>query len=79
VIGVSIGYRKKNLILNEFIFLKLLSKLNKLSYRLAPQFAYPTPTDDCWTALNYVLNDKSLNIDRKRIGFMGTSAGELNN
>lgn len=47
-----------------------------IDYRLAPENPYPTPFDDCWSALQWVYaNAKELNIDTTRIAVMGESAG----
>jgi acetyl esterase/lipase len=47
-----------------------------VDYRLAPEFPYPTPLEDCWTALNWILaNAERFNIDPSSIAVMGESAG----
>jgi acetyl esterase/lipase len=47
-----------------------------VSYRLAPQFLWPAQLDDVQTAVRYLrVNAKKYNIDPKRIGAAGASAG----
>ena len=44
--------------------------------RLAPEFPYPVPSNDCWTAIQYIIaNASKFNIDISRIGVGGASAG----
>lgn len=45
-------------------------------YRRAPEAKFPAPLDDCWSALNYVVdNAADLSIDSQRIAIAGDSAG----
>lgn len=47
-----------------------------VEYRLAPEFPYPTPVEDCYAGLRYVYdNAEKLGVDRNRIGIGGPSAG----
>lgn len=49
-----------------------------VDYRLAPEFAYPLPIKDCFSAIFHVLDhmkDFNLNIDTTKIIFAGDSAG----
>lgn len=47
-----------------------------VDYRLAPEHPYPTPLDDCWTALQWLVGNAELyRIDPARIAIVGESAG----
>lgn len=47
-----------------------------VNYRLAPEFPYPTPLEDCYTSLKWVFdNSKNLLIDPKKVAVGGLSAG----
>ncbi|MSU77022.1 MAG: alpha/beta hydrolase [Gemmataceae bacterium] len=47
-----------------------------LKYRLAPKYRHPVELGDAQRALRYVrANAKSLNVDVKRVGILGFSAG----
>ncbi|KAF9878870.1 hypothetical protein CkaCkLH20_03770 [Colletotrichum karsti] len=47
-----------------------------VEYRLAPEFPYPTPVEDCYAALKWLSeNAEELNIDPARLGFYALSAG----
>ncbi|UPK92474.1 hypothetical protein LCI18_003409 [Fusarium solani-melongenae] len=47
-----------------------------VDYRWAPENPYPTPLEDCWSALLYLQSRADeLGIDASRIGVMGESAG----
>jgi acetyl esterase len=47
-----------------------------ISYRLAPQFHWPAPFQDCQTAVEWVRQHASeYGVDPRRIGTLGTSAG----
>jgi len=47
-----------------------------IDYRLAPKHPFPTPMNDCYESLQWLLqNAKPLSIDESRIAVMGDSAG----
>jgi len=47
-----------------------------VDYRLAPEFPYPAPLEDCYTALKWLwTNHKELGADASRIAIGGASAG----
>ncbi|WP_460125812.1 alpha/beta hydrolase [Pseudomonas sp. S2_C03] len=47
-----------------------------VDYRLAPEFPFPAPLDDCYSALAWLhSNQQSLGVDAKRLVIMGHSAG----
>jgi acetyl esterase/lipase len=47
-----------------------------VEYRLAPEHAHPTPTEDCFSALCWIhAHASKFSIDNSRIGLFGVSAG----
>jgi len=46
-----------------------------VNYRLAPEFPFPTPFNDCYDALTWIAGDNDLGIDPARIVVAGISAG----
>lgn len=66
------------------MFIELLSPLVgqsgvqvfSVDYRLAPEHPLPTPAEDCYAGLAWLIEQATeFNIDPKRIGTMGESAG----
>jgi acetyl esterase len=61
--------------------LRKLAKISKLvivavEYQKAPEHPYPTPFNDCYATLEWVVkNSKSLGVDTSAIGVGGDSAG----
>nr|WP_218680934.1 alpha/beta hydrolase [Rhodococcus qingshengii] len=47
-----------------------------VDYRQAPEFPFPAPLDDCWTALRWLVDSSAdLRIDPSRVAVGGDSAG----
>ncbi|KAH8699124.1 Alpha/Beta hydrolase protein [Talaromyces proteolyticus] len=47
-----------------------------VEYRMAPEFPFPTPLEDCYAALKWVVdNADELNVSKTRIGLIGESGG----
>ncbi|WP_024793987.1 alpha/beta hydrolase [Tomitella biformata] len=46
-----------------------------VNYRLAPEHPFPTPFDDCFSALTWIAGDNDLGIDPAKIVVAGISAG----
>ena len=48
-----------------------------VDYRLAPEFKFPIPVDDCWTAFNWIREQKAavFSLDISRVAVGGCSAG----
>lgn len=47
-----------------------------VNYQKAPEHPFPTPFDDCYATLEWVINNSAdLNIDSRKIGVAGDSAG----
>lgn len=64
----------------EFLLRPLAAKLGctivSVEYRLAPETSFPGNIEDCYAALAWTFeNADELDIDRRRIGVMGESAG----
>lgn len=46
-----------------------------IEYRLAPEYSFPIPLEDCIDALNFITLQSDLLIDHKNLTIMGDSAG----
>ncbi len=46
-----------------------------VDYRLAPEYPFPLPFEDCWSAFQWVCRSRDLEIDPKRVAVAGASAG----
>ena len=74
--GLVLGQAEQD----EFVLKKFVKNMNCIAvavdYRLAPEYPFPTPLDDCYAGLEYVFDraDK-LNIDTSHIVVGGASAG----
>ncbi|RPD59222.1 alpha/beta-hydrolase [Lentinus tigrinus ALCF2SS1-7] len=75
--GWAIGDLNMDDNLLRTIAVELKLAVVNVDYRLSPEYPFPTPVEDCYTALKWVAeNAASLNIDLKK-GFLvgGDSAG----
>ncbi len=49
-----------------------------VDYRLASEYSYPAPVDDCYSALAWLhKNAENLNVDQKKVAIYGESAGGI--
>lgn len=74
------GYVLGDYTMDDARFAKLCPLLNcvgvSVEYRLAPEFPYPTPLEDCYAGLVWTHEHaEELGIDPTRIGISGVSAG----
>lgn len=65
---------------SEYLSLRFAAEVGAVvvavDYRLAPEYPYPVPVEDCYTGLKWFSdNASSLNVDNKRIAVIGVSAG----
>jgi acetyl esterase/lipase len=74
--GLMVGSFYDNLEQLSDLCLKLGTALFAIDYRLAPEFQYPVPLQDCFTGLSWLMdNGSGFGIDTDRIILMGESAG----
>ena len=76
------GWTQGSAVTEEVFFLReLLTQLPRfivasVEYRLAPEYPFPIPFNDCWDALRWVMeNTESLGGDREQLYLAGSSAG----
>lgn len=65
---------------NDHLCVRVVETANcvvvSVDYRLAPEYPYPAPLEDCYSALAWIADYATeLNIDVNRIGVAGASAG----
>lgn len=65
---------------NDQLCLQIVEASNcvvvSLDYRLAPEYPYPAPLEDCYSALKWIADHASdLQVDVTKIGVAGASAG----
>jgi len=60
----------------RYLAKKSKHKIISVDYRLAPEFKFPTPLQDCYKAVSFIHeNYKEFNINPNKISICGTSAG----
>jgi len=74
--GMVMGSPRINAARNARIAMDVGVLVASVDYRLAPEFAFPAPQEDCLTALRWlVARADALGIDASHIVIMGESAG----
>ena len=74
--GLVLGRAAMDDALCASIALELDIVVASVDYRLAPEFPYPTPLEDCYAALRWFADAPvDLGVDASRIAVMGQSAG----
>lgn len=62
--------------LSTFFASELRAVVIGVDYRLAPEYKFPVPANDCYETLNWISeNAEDYKIDRTRVGIWGASAG----
>ena len=57
--------------------ISFLNSVSFCSYRMAPDFAYPTPVNECYKATLYALKHfEEFGVDPKKLVLAGDSAGK---
>lgn len=74
--GYVIGSPEMNDARNKSLSNELGAVIVSVDYRLAPEFAFPIPQEDSYTALKWLYdNATDLGVDQDRIALYGESAG----
>jgi acetyl esterase/lipase len=74
--GFAIGSAAMDDPLNLAIAREVDAVVVAVDYRLAPEHPYPTPAEDCYRALQWIVeNADALGVDTTRLGVHGDSAG----
>ncbi len=74
--GYIIGSAESDGYMAKQIALTLNCAVAVVDYRLAPEYSYPAPLQDCYAALNLIMSDaESLMIDKNKVAILGVSAG----
>jgi acetyl esterase/lipase len=74
--GMIVGWHRSYDMLARAYVASSGGPLLSVHYRIAPEHPYPTPVEDCYTALVWLAEHAThLDIDPERIAVMGGSAG----
>ena len=74
--GFVRGYQKRDTIFSAYIADSLGCKVIDIDYRLAPEYPFPIPVNECYDVVKWAFhNAESLKIDTERIAVGGHSAG----
>ena len=74
--GWVVGSRKGSDALCRYMANKSGCRVFSIEYRLAPEFKFPVPVEDCFAALDFInKNHKDLLVDKNKLVVAGDSAG----